>query len=139
MTEDEEVAYSFSHRPTGFMAWLKSLLGFGKSHWYITNERLLVYRRVAGGFGFQEVPLEHIKSTGYGRTLDLWTLVFGIVTIPILIGFLVILYALFRRPQVLQVHVGGGASLSVEISRGDEIDEFLWYVAAQRKMASMKV
>lgn len=137
MLKGEEVSYSFTHRPTGVVSWVKSLFGYGENHWFITNERLLVYGRVAGGFHLQEVPLEKIKSIEYGRTINLPVLVVGILTTPILIGIFVLLYAYFFRPQVLQVHVGGGASMAVELSKGDEIDDFLWYLASQRKMAEL--
>lgn len=137
MLDGEEVSYSFTHRPTGLLSWVKSLLGYGENHWYITNERLLVYGRRAGGFHLQEVPLDKIKSIEYGRKINLPLVAVGILTLPMLVGALVLLYAYFLRPQVLQVHVGSGASLSVELSKGDEIDEFLWYLASQRKMAEL--
>jgi hypothetical protein len=37
MNEAEEVSYSLSHRPTGALNWIKSRLGFGMTHWYVTN------------------------------------------------------------------------------------------------------
>lgn len=137
LLEGEEVSYSFIHRPTGFLSWLKSLVGYGDSHWYVTNDRLIVYRRVAGGFEFQEVPLNNITSVKYGRNLDLALLAFGIVTIPFLIGILIVLYALFHRQQVLELYVSGGADLSVAITSGTDIDEFLWYLPTQRKMSEI--
>lgn len=39
----EEIAYSFKHRPTGLLPWLKSLLGYGESHWYVTDDRVIKY------------------------------------------------------------------------------------------------
>lgn len=137
MLEEEEITYSFSHRPTGFLNWLKSLLGYGLSQWYITNERLIVHHKVAGGFDFREIPLDNITSVEYGRRIDLQLLVLGIVTTPVIIGVLIILYALFKRRQVLEVHVSGGEKISVIISKGSEVDEFLWYLPAQRKIASV--
>lgn len=134
LLDEEEVTYSFSHRPTGFLNWLKSLLGYGMSQWYITKGRLIVYRNVAGGFDFREIPLKNVTSVAYGRRLDLQLLAVGILTTPLLVGFLIILYALFQRQQVLEVHVSGGEKLSVIISKGSEIDEFLWYLPAQRKI-----
>lgn len=138
MFEDEEIAYSFKHRPTGLIPWLKSLLGYGESHWYVTNDRLIKYDTVAGGFGFQEVPLDNVTSVEYGRKIDLQTLALGIILSPILVGILIVLYALFRKPQVLVLHVSGGADLSVEISKGTDIKEILWYLPAQRKIDSIK-
>lgn len=138
MLNDEEVAYSFKHRPIGLISWLKSLLGYGESHWYVTNERLIKHDKMAGGFGFREVPLENITSVEYGRQIDLRTLALGLVTAPILIGVLIILFAIFRRPQVLELHVSGGTNLSVEISKGTDIEEILWYLPTQRKIDSQK-
>ncbi|WP_137287719.1 PH domain-containing protein [Halorussus salinisoli] len=136
MLKDEEVSYSFKHRPSGLIPWLKSLLGYGESHWYVTNERLIKYDKIAGGLGFREVPLENITSVEYGRKIDLQALAIGIITLPILIGVLIILATLFRRPQVLELHVSGGSNLSVEISKGTDIEEILWYLPTQRKIDS---
>lgn len=71
---------------------------------------------MAGGFGFREVPLDNITSVEYGRQINLRALALGIVTLPILVGVLIILFAIFHRPQVLELHVSGGSNLSVEIS-----------------------
>lgn len=136
MLKGEEVAYSFKHRPTGLISWLKSLLGYGESHWYVTNERLIKHDKMAGGFGFREVPLENVTSVEYGRKIDLRALALGVLTIPILVGILIILFTLFRRPQVLELHVSGGKNLSVEISKGTDIEEILWYLPTQRKIDS---
>ena len=138
MLKGEEVAYSFKHRPTGLIPWLKSLLGYGESHWYVTNDRLIKHTKMAGGFGFREVPLDNVTSVEYGRQIDLQTLILGIITTPILVGVLIILLAIFRRPQVLELHVSGGSNLSVEISKGTDIQEILWYLPAQRKLDSAK-
>lgn len=136
MLKGEEVAYSFKHRPIGLISWLKSLLGYGESHWYVTNERLIKYDEMAGGFGFREVPLENITSVEYGRQIDLRTLALGLITTPILIGVLIVLFAIFRRPQVLELHVSGGTNLSVEISKGTDIEGILWYLPTQRQIDS---
>lgn len=138
MLKGEEVSYSFIHRPSGLIPWLKSLLGYGESHWYVTNERLIKYDKIAGGLGFREVPLENITSVEYGRKIDLQALAIGIITTPILIGFLIILGTLLRRPQVLELHISGGSNLSVEISKGTDIEEILWYLPTQRKVDSQK-
>lgn len=138
LLKGEEVTYSFKHRSTGLIPWIKSLLGYGESHWYVTNDRLIKHDKMAGGFGFREIPLENITSVEYGRQIDLRALALGIVTIPILIGVLIIFLAIFRRPQVLELHVSGGTNLSVEISKGTDIDEILWYLPAQRKIESKK-
>lgn len=134
----EEVAYSFKHRPIGLISWIKSLLGYGESQWYVTNDRLIKHDKMAGGFGFREIPLENVTSVEYGRQIDLQTLVLGVITTPILIGVLIILFAIFRRPQVLELHVSGGSNLAVEISKGTDIQEILWYLPAQRKIDSEK-
>ncbi|MFC4552538.1 MULTISPECIES: hypothetical protein [Halorussus] len=125
LMKGEEIAYSFKHRPTGLIPWLKSLLGYGESHWYVTDDRLIKYDKMAGGFGFREVPLDNITSVEYGRQIDFQALVLGVITIPILIGILIILVALFQRPQVLELHVSGGSNLKVEISKGTDIEEVL--------------
>ena len=138
MFDDEEIAYSFKHRPTGLIPWIKSLLGYGESHWYVTNDRLIKYDKMAGGFGFREVPLDNVTSVEYGRQIDLQTLALGIITTPILVGVLIILFAIFQRPQVLELHVSGGANLSVEITKGTDIEEILWYLPTQRKIDSQK-
>ena len=137
MLKGEEVAYSFKHRATGLIPWLKSLLGYGESHWYVTNDRLIRHEKMAGGFGFREAPLDNVTSVEYGRQIDLQALALGIITTPILIGVLIILMAIFRRPQVLELHVSGGSNLSVEISKGTDIEEILWYLPAQRKLGSV--
>lgn len=134
LLEDEEVAYSFSVRPTGLLNWLRSLLGYGRIHWHLTDERLLLHRPVAGGFEFRETPLDHVASVSYGRKLDLWVVALGILTLPFLVGVLVLLYAWFSRPQALEVDVDGGPGISVSMSRGEQVDEFLWYVASQRAL-----
>jgi hypothetical protein len=136
MLKGEEVSYSFKHRPTGRIPWLKSLLGYGESHWYVTNDRLIKHDEMAGGFGFREIPLENITSVEYGRKIDLRAVALGIITAPILIGVVILLLAIFRRPQVLEVHISGGKNLSVEISKGTDIKEILWYLPAQRKLDS---
>ena len=138
LIKDEEITYSFKHRPTGLIPWLKSLLGYGESHWYVTDDRLIKYDKMAGGFGFREVPLDNITSVEYGRQIDLRALALGVITIPILIGVLIILVALYQRPQVLELHVSGGSNLAVEISKGTDIQEVLWYLPAQRKIDSAK-
>ncbi|WP_135853970.1 PH domain-containing protein [Halorussus salinus] len=138
MLKGEEVSYSFKHRPNGLVHWVKSLLGYGETHWYVTNQRLLVHEKMAGGFGFREVPLDNVTSVEYGRQIDLRTLALGILTIPILVGVLITLLAIFRRPQVLELHVSGGSNLSVEISKGTDIEEILWYLPTQRQIDSQK-
>jgi len=97
----------------------------------------LIYRRVADGFQFREVPLENVTSVEYGRKIDTQLLVLGLITASILVGVLVLLYALFRKQQVLEMSVSGGTDLSVVLSRGEEIDEFLWYLPAQRKLTQL--
>ena len=136
MMEDEEVTYSFTHRPTGLLSWLKSLFGYGESQWYVTDNRLIVYRRAAGGFDFQEMPLSNVSSVEYGRSINLQTVIIGLLLTPLLVGLLVIAYAVIRKEQTLQVHISGGDRLAVAMSRGEEIDEFLYYAAAQRRLAA---
>lgn len=138
MLDDEEVAFAFSVRPTGLLNWLRSLLGYGRIYWHVTDRRLLLYRPVAGGFDFREVPLDHVTSVRYGRQLDLWLVAIGILTLPILVGVLILLYAFFSRPQALEVDVEGGPGVSVTMSRGEQVDEFLWYVASQRELHRLR-
>lgn len=132
----EEIAYSFKHRPTGLLPWLKSLLGYGESHWYVTDDGVIKYGKMAGGF--RKVPLDNIASVEHGRQIDLRVLALEIVTLPILVGVFIILFAIFRRPQVLELHISGGSNLSVEISKGTDLEEILWYLPAQRKIDSAK-
>lgn len=135
LLEGESVAYSFSHRPTGILNWAKSLVGYGTSYWHVTDRRLLVYREGAGGFGFQEVPLAKVTSVSYDRKFDRGLLALGLITLPILLGVLVLLYAFLNRKQTLEVFVSGGTHLSVVVTRGSEIDDILWYLPAQRALA----
>ncbi len=120
-----KVSYSFKRRPNGLIHRVKSLLGYGETHWYVTNQRLLVHGKMAGGFGFREVPLDNVTSVEYGRRIDLRTLALAILTIPILVGVLITLLAIYRRTQVLELPVSGGSHLSVEISKGIDIEEIL--------------
>lgn len=132
MLGDEEVQYSLSYRNTGIIAWLLSILGYGQTHWFVTDQRLLTYSNSAGGFDFQEIALSSISSVEYSRTIDTRLILLGIVTIPILIGIVILAWALFRTPQQLRVHASGGASISLLLNRGTDIDQILWYLPAQR-------
>lgn len=50
MLRDEEVSYDLRFRPTGLVNWVKSLFGYGVTHWFVTNQRLIRETRVGGGF-----------------------------------------------------------------------------------------
>jgi hypothetical protein len=152
MRNDEEVSYVLSHRPTGIVNWIKARFGYGKTYWYVTNQRLLEYRRVSGGFGFRDVPLDKVSSVAYGRRLRMRVVALGLVLTVAgiggalvtgvgfalavaVVGVLLILYAYYRREQVLTVQASGGVELVLAISKGETIDDFLWYLHAERQNA----
>ncbi|WP_254537466.1 hypothetical protein [Halomarina litorea] len=148
LSRDETVTYTLSHRPTGFTNWVKSQFGIGTTHWYLTDQRLIEYVNVTGGFNFQDLPIENITSVEYGRQLNLLAIgagavlmVLGLVSLlsspgmallMLLVGAGVVAYAFYRRQQGLVVHASG-VTLSLHISRGEQVDEFLWYVNEQRQ------
>jgi len=40
LMDDEEISYKIQLRPTGNINRIKSLLGFGVTHWFVTNHRI---------------------------------------------------------------------------------------------------
>lgn len=60
---------------------------------------------------------------GIGSVAGLLLLVIGVG----LVG-----YAYWQRQQVLAVHASGGVTFSLAISKGHQMDEFLWYLHAER-------
>ncbi|MEF8881372.1 MAG: hypothetical protein V5A34_02475 [Halapricum sp.] len=148
MLENEEITYSFRFRPTGLTNWLKSLLGFGVTHWFVTNQRLIQETRVGGGFTFKDIPHNKISSIEYGSKVSLLTIAIGILiavsgvviasevaseaSILIVLGLVLVGYAYWRRQQVLIVKGSGGVTFSLAISKGEQVDEILWYLHAER-------
>lgn len=152
--DDEEVSFTLSYRPTGFINWIKSMLGIGVTHWYLTNQRLIEHTEIAGGFNFQDVPIDSITSVEYGQKLSLPLIgvgilltVFGLVSLMnsptvgvllFLFGIALVGYAFYRRQQNLVVHASGGVTLGLRISKGQQVDEFQWYVNAERQKQRIK-
>ena len=148
MLDDEEVSYSLRFRPIGVVNWLKSLLGFGVTYWFVTNQRVIETTRVGGGFTFKDVSHDKISSIEYGNKVSLGVIAIGIILglvglgilaesailgISILIvGLGLVGYAYWRQQQVLAVKASGGARLALTISKGQKVDEFIWYLHAER-------
>jgi len=155
MLDDEEISYSLRFRPTGITNWIKSLLGFGLTYWFVTNKRLIETTKVGGGFTFRDVPHSKISSIKYGTKVSLVSIAIGIILsltglvslipgLAILIGsaeFGVVLligglgligYAYWRRRQVLAIKASGGVNLALAISKGEQVDDFIWYLHAER-------
>jgi hypothetical protein len=150
MNPEEELSYSLSHRPIGLTSWVLSLFGYGKTYWYVTNQRVVEYRRMTGGFHFQDVPIEKISSTSYGRRFNYGLLAVGatllllgmgaflgdLSTVGLVLGALgaiVVAVAYFNRRQVLELRASGGVVLSLTIARGESVDDFLWYINTERE------
>lgn len=150
MLDSEEISFQVKFRPTGLWNRIKSLLGYGVTHWFVTNQRLIEETRVGGGFLFKDVAHNKISSIEYGTKVSISTIVVGAlfallgILIPTVgdnsgVGFLFLLagvalvaYAFWRRQQVLAVHASGGVTLQLVISKGQQVDEFLWYLNAER-------
>lgn len=148
MLDDEEISYSLRLRPTGPINYIKSLAGFGVTHWYITNQRLIEMTRVGGGFTFKDSPHSKISSVGYGTKVSLPVLVIGglfitaglfitvqgsISGIPLLlIGLASIWYAYWKSRQVLTVKADGNEEFTYGVSQGEKVDGFIWYLHAER-------
>jgi hypothetical protein len=150
MLSDEEISYDLRFRPTGLVNWIKSLLGYGVTHWFVTNQRLIEETRVSGGFLFQDVPHDKISSVEYGTKLSVPVLALGVLLslgglvsflagaadgaglLLLVLGAAIVGYAYWRRQQVLAVHASGGVTFSLAISKGNRMDEFLWYLHAER-------
>lgn len=154
MNDSEEVSYTLSHRPTGFINWVKSIFGFGVTHWYVTNQRVVEHQRVGGGFRVQDIPLEKVTSVEYGRKMSLPVLILGILIgllglaalVPgesgvaalfLVLGGVLVAYAFSRKKQVLAVHGSGGVNLVLNISKGDNVDDVLWYVNTERQRSNV--
>jgi len=151
MLNGEEISYTLRFRPTGVVNWLKSLLGFGVTHWFVTNQRVIEQTRISGGFSFRDVPYDRISSVEYATKLSLSTLAIGIAlilagggaffgadagTTPLLIsvaGLALVGYAYWRRRQVLTIRASGGVNFTLDIKKGQQVDEFIWYVHAERQ------
>jgi hypothetical protein len=149
LLQNEEISYSLRFRPTGIVNWIKSLFGFGVTHWFVTNQRLIQETRIGGGFTFKDIPHNRISSVEYGSKVSIPAIVLGIVLtlaglfllgqtgqvgfIPILLGLALIGYAYWRRQQVLTVKASGGVSIALAISKGQQVDDFLWYLHAERE------
>jgi len=151
LLENEEISYSLRFRPVGVTNWLKSLFGFGVTHWFVTNQRVIEETRVGGGFTFRDVPHGKISSVEYASKVSLSTIAVGIVLMlagvgavlvadagaaPLLlsvVGVLLIGYAYWRRRQVLAIKASGGVTLALDISKGQQVDDFLWYLHAERQ------
>jgi hypothetical protein len=149
MLDSENIATSVRVRPVGLWAWLKALIGIGVTHWFVTNQRLIQHYRFWGGYTFQDIPHAKVTSVEYGSKLPLSILGLGISFVLIglgmvrydapkfgfvmfLIGGLVIIYAFYRRAQVLRVHGSGGTTFSLRITRGTQVDELILYLHAVR-------
>ena len=152
MTSNEEISFILTHRPTGFSSWLKSMLGIGVTKWYLTDQRLIEHRDTAGGFDFQDMSLDQITSVEYGKQLNLSLIIvsvlLGVVGLMLLlastaVGFFLLLiggalgaYVFYGQQQTLAVHGPGSVELALSISRGQRVDDFLWYVHAERQKAA---
>jgi hypothetical protein len=151
MLENEEISYVLRFRETGLVAWLKSLLGYGVTHWFVTNQRLIQETRIGGGFVFEDIPHGKMSSIGYGTRLPLGALAAGILlsisgflaaafldtggsisALALVAGLGLVAYAYLRRRQVLEVHASGGVSFALNIKKGQQVDELLWYLHAER-------
>lgn len=150
MLDEEEVSYSLQFRPIGIVHWIKSLFGFGVTHWFVTNQRVIQETEIGGGFTFKDIAHDKISSIEYGTKISLLTVALGAVLVlggflllvvegggvPLLVsltGGALIWYAYWRRRQVLKVQASGGASIALNISRGDRVDDIVWYLHAERQ------
>jgi len=148
MLQNEEISYFIRLRPTGFTNWVKSFLGYGVTHWFVTNQRLIQEKRIGGGFTFEDMTHGKISSVKYGTKVSIPAIVFGALLslfglglasessdaglVVFLLGALLVGYAYWRQQQVLAVKASGGVSFSMAISKGTQVDEFLWYLHAER-------
>ncbi|MFB6132503.1 MAG: hypothetical protein ABEJ44_03755 [Halanaeroarchaeum sp.] len=150
MLDSEEISFQVKFRPTGLWNRIKSAMGYGVTHWFVTNQRLIQETRVGGGFLFKDVALGKISSIEYGSKVSIPSIAIGLglallgLLIPVvggqtgvglimlLAGLALVVYAYWRRQQVLAVHASGGVTLQLVISKGKQVDEFLWYLNAER-------
>lgn len=148
MANDEEISYTLSHRPRGVLNWIRSLLGYGVTHWHVTNQRVIEHTKVAGGFNFRDVQMGKVSSIEYGQRLNLilvglgaFLSLSGLVAmfeepaalLFLLIGLGMVAWAFYRRSQALIIKASGGVTLSLSISQGEKVDEFLWYAHVERQ------
>ena len=149
MLDDESISYSLRFRPTGLLNWLKSVFGFGVTHWFVTNQRLIQEKRIGGGFTFQDVPHGKISSLEYGSKVSLPIVAIGVLVgllglgltaespggglLVLVVGLLLVGYAYWRQQQVLSVKGSGGVKFTLAISKGQQVDECLWYLHAERQ------
>jgi hypothetical protein len=149
MLDSEEISYSLQFRPTGLVNWIKSLLGFGVTYWFITNQRVIEQTRVGGGFTFRDVTHEKIASIEYATKVSLPLIALGILLalgglvslvqgsavlglIMIILGAVLVGYAYWRQRQVLAIEASGGVTFALNISKGRKVDDFIWYLHAER-------
>lgn len=151
MLGSEEISYTLRFRPVGVVNWLKSLFGFGVTHWFVTNQRVIEQTKIGGGFSFRDVPYDKISSVQYASKLSLSTIALGVLLVlggagaflaadvgaaPLVglgVGLLLIGYAYWRRRQVLAIRASGGVSFTLDISKGQQVDDFIWYLHAERQ------
>lgn len=151
MLNGEEISYTLRFCPTGVINWLKALLGFGVTHWFVTNQRVIEQTKISGGFSFRDVPYDKISSVQYASKLSLSTIALGIAlavagigaflaadagTAPLIIsvaGVLLIGYAYWRRRQALVIRASGGVTFTLDMKKGKQVDEFIWYLHAERQ------
>lgn len=149
LAENEETSFYIAIRPTGVLERIQAtLFDWGRIHWVLTDQRLIEHKRTAGGFEYQDIPLEKIASVEYSRRLNVPVIILGVALalvglatseILILLGFVSIGFGFFWRRSTLTVHgPTDGATLAIRISRGRRIQEFLWYVNAERQKREAK-
>jgi len=151
MLDEEKISYSLRFRPTGIVSLFKSLMGFGVTYWFITDQRLIETTRIGGGFTFKDIPHKKISSVEYGSKVSLSALGIGVlliigglgllvvggvgsgvILILFLIGIILIMLTYWRRRQVLLVKGSGSVEMALRISKGEQVDDFLWYLHAER-------
>lgn len=150
MLDGEEISYSLQFRPIGVIHWIKSLFGFGVTHWFVTNQRVIQETEIGGGFTFKDVAHDKISSIEYGTNVSLLTVALGALLVlgglvwlvvdggigallVSVIGGVFIWYAYWRRRQVLRIQASGGVTLALTFSKGERVDEIVWYLHAERQ------
>lgn len=150
MLDGEEISYSLRFRPIGIVHWIKSLFGYGVTHWFVTNQRVIQETEIGGGFTFKDVTHDKISSIEYGTKVSLLTIamgiLFGLAGLAYLVaeggiggllimgvGGLLVWYAYWRRRQVLRIQASGGVNLALNFSKGERVDDIVWYLHAERQ------
>jgi hypothetical protein len=98
------------------------------------------------------MSLDQITSVEYGKQLNLSLIIvsvlLGVVGLMLLlastaVGFFLLLvggalgaYVFYGQQQTPAVHGPGSVELALSISRGQRVDDFLWYVHAERQKAA---